>query len=72
MAYTDASTYLVFRKDGHTHRDWDAEYLRQEQARCLGCGTLLLDRRRQSTTCSDRCRTSAARRRRRDLALSRP
>jgi len=63
VPYRSASTYLVFRKDGPTHHDWDAEYLRQEGARCTACSTLLIDRRRQSTTCSPACRQKAYRQR---------
>jgi len=63
VPYADAATYLVFRKDSHQHQDWDQEYLRQERARCPGCNTLLLDKRRQATTCSDACRQKAYRQR---------
>jgi hypothetical protein len=63
VPYRSASTYLVFRKDGPEHHDWDAEYLRQERARCVVCNALLLDRRRQTTTCSPACRQKAYRRR---------
>ena len=63
VPYKGASTYLVFRKDGHKHRDFDQEYLRQQRARCVICNALLLDRRRQATTCSPACRQKAYRRR---------
>jgi hypothetical protein len=69
VPYKGASSYLVFRKDGHQHRDFDREYLRQERARCAVCGVLLLDRRRQATTCSPSCRQQAYRRR---AATARP
>ena len=63
VPYRAASTYLVFRKDGPEHRDFDREYPRQERARCVTCNALLLDRRRQTTTCSPSCRQKAYRRR---------
>lgn len=63
VPYRSASTYLVFRKDSHKHRDFDLEYLRQERIRCEVCNALLVDRRKQSTTCSTACRQKAYRRR---------
>lgn len=63
VPYKGASTYLVFRKDSHKHRDFDREYLRQIRARCVVCGALLLDRRQQTTTCGPACRQKLYRRR---------
>jgi hypothetical protein len=64
VPYKGASTYLVFRKDSHRHRDFDQQYLRQIRARCVSCNALLLDRRQQTTTCSPACRQQAYRQRR--------
>lgn len=57
--YRRHSTYLLFRKDGPMHRRRPASI----GGRCAICGAMILDRRRDAATCSDRCRQKAYRRR---------
>lgn len=71
---SNGAVYLVWRKDGHQHRDFDALYERQmsrlsrledARKRCLSCDILMVvGRRSDAATCSARCRKRWERRRR--------
>jgi hypothetical protein len=67
----NGADWLIFRKDGGTHRDFDRLYERQQMSRianladarrCPMCDTPLSDRRRDAATCSDACRKQRQRR----------
>lgn len=70
---SNGAVYLVWRKDGHQHRDFDALYERQmsrlsrledTRKRCLSCDILMAAGRRcDAITCSARCRKRWERRR---------
>jgi hypothetical protein len=68
----NGAVWLLFRKDGGRHRDFDRLYeLHQrsrlasvpEQRHCQMCDAPLGGRRRDATTCSNRCRKRAERQR---------
>ena len=73
---SNGAVYLVFRKDGHRHRDFDKLYARQPAAlrvgtllqlgRCASCTGPLGDARRDRAYCSPACRQKAYRLRRKE------
>jgi hypothetical protein len=82
---SNGAVYLVWRKDGHQHRDFDGLYERQEASRCkqenraakrrnrcMQCDALISQAGdRPRLTCSDRCRRRAARERQKGSSLRR-
>jgi hypothetical protein len=70
---SNGADWLVFRKDGGKHLDFDRLYARQQVSRiatppstriCAICDSALGQRRADAETCSARCRQRAHRRRR--------
>ena len=70
----NGADWLIFRKDGGRHLDFDRLYDRQQMSRlaslparraCAMCDSEIGQRRRDAETCSDRCRQASHRRRRR-------
>ncbi len=75
---SNGAVYLVWRKDGHQHRDFDRLYERQalqlgrrknSERRCVTCNGLLSSSREDRETCSSACRQKAYRRRVKGAAL---
>ena len=69
----NSADWLVFRKDGGAHKDFDRLYDRQQASRismltsaprCVMCDTRMDGRRSDALTCSDACRQRARRERR--------
>lgn len=69
---SNGAVYLIWRKDGHEHRDFDRLYRRQAlrlaaldpgARRCSSCNAFLLDGRADRGNCSPSCRQRAYRRR---------
>ena len=67
----NGADWLIFRKDGGAHKDFDRLYERQQASRiaalkgarrCAICDAPIGDRRRGAATCSDLCRKKRQRR----------